>query len=195
MVLLPLHPDARSRRRRGIYSVPIITLVCGRESRPPTIALVTLAVLSVLAWRSTEVAFTKAHAFQTARMPMTDIRATSAEAAELARAIESSHGRHLLVLSQFGNVNLYGEFERPVALYLLPGLANDGDISREVALLQRTDAVIVPEMQVGEAFPISRRFEVRSTTSSSRLAATIFRSMCAGDAKGSAQTEPLPANK
>ena len=44
---------------------------------------------------------------------------------------------------------IFNEFEKPVALCLIPGLAKDAEIEREVTLLNHVDVVVVPKADWG----------------------------------------------
>jgi hypothetical protein len=112
-----------------------------------SLTLALLAALSILAWKSTATGMLREWRNDAPRRAMAGLWASNEEAREWQRALDSAKSQSATVLSAFGCANLISdEFEKPVALYLTPGLAKGSEILREVTLLDRVSIVVVPLM-------------------------------------------------
>ena len=154
------------------YYPYILTLGLAAGANTSTSASVTLALLaglSILAWKSTVTGMLQEWRTTTPHHSMDGLWGSSEEAREWQRALESAQAHSATVLSALGCANLISnEFEKPVALYLVPGLAKESEIEREVTLLNEVSIVVVPQMPGWGGVPeipaitdaMRRRFEV-----------------------------------
>ncbi|MFZ0887840.1 MAG: hypothetical protein WA005_05250 [Candidatus Binataceae bacterium] len=133
------------------------------------LALALLAGLSILAWKATATGMLQEWRNTTPRRSMAELWASSEEAREWQHALQSAQSHSATVLSALGCANLISdEFEKPVALYLIPGHATKSEIQREVTLLDHVSIVVIPEMPGWGGIPeipaikdtMRQRFEV-----------------------------------
>lgn len=134
-----------------------------------SLTLALIAGLSILAWKSNAIGMLQEWRNGTPRQAMAGLWAGNEEAREWARALDSAESHSATVLSALGCANLISDdFEKPVALYLIPGLAEPSEIQRTVTLLDRVSIVVVPEMPGWGGIPeipairdtMRRRFEL-----------------------------------
>ena len=134
-----------------------------------SLTLAFLAVLSILAWKSTADGALREWRRDSPLDTMAGLRASGEQAREWRRAPDSAKGYSATVLSADGCANLISdEFEKPVALYLIPGLAKPPEVQRYVTVLNRVSIVVVPQMPGWGRIPdiptiretMRRRFEI-----------------------------------
>lgn len=118
------------------------------------IALVVLAGISLLPWRSDIKSAIAIHRELAPHPELYGFWLYPKEALEFERAREASHGQRAVILSSLGCAPLlFEEFEKPQALYLVPGLALNVEVDRVVEQLKHADVVIVPETYFSRGVP------------------------------------------
>ncbi len=104
--------------------------------------------------------------------------ASSDEREEWQRVLDTVHSQRAVILDTMGAIELLvPEFEKPVSLYLLPGLMIPANIQRKVEQLSEAQMVVVPaniEIEACRGIPAAPEFETALKSFEPRMRGKFF---------------------